>query len=99
MKGGKGGNDINIKVQEDHPPPIMRPYTVKGARQANNLVVRSIHPTRTKYQVDAEKFPKLAKKIAMWENQGPQPVINSEAKSSEMTVTNGVCMSHLRDRG
>ena len=100
-KSENGGKNVKVTDLEDHPPPIMRPYTVKGARQTNNLVVRSTHPTSTKYQVNADKFPKLAKKIAMWESQRPQPIINSNsgAISSEMTVNDGDCMSHPRIRG
>ena len=60
-------NDGKIKVDNDNPPPTMRPNTAKGARYNNNLVVKSAHPTTTKtYVVDPDKYPKLANKIAVW---------------------------------
>ena len=94
MKIRKKEGDDNIKVHDNDPPPIMRPYTAKGARHTNSLVVRSAHPTNTKYQVDAEKFPKLAKKIALWEDKRTRLESNSGLHGAEMTITEGECMSH-----
>ena len=85
MEGRKSEGDINIKAHDDDPPPIMRPHTARGARQTNSLVVRSAHPTSSKYEVDAEKFPKLAKNIAMWEDKKFRSVDNSEMHGSVMT--------------
>ena len=95
----KSEGDINIKAHDDDPPPIMRPHTAKGARQTNSLVVRSAHPTNSKYQVDAEKFPKLAKKIAMWEDKKTRLVLNSGLHGSAMTITEGECKSHPSNIG
>ena len=99
VESRKSEGDINIKVHDNDPPPIMRPHTARGARQANSLVVRSAHPTSSKYEVDAEKFPKLAKNIALWEDKRTRLESNSGLHDAEMTITEGECMSHPSSNG